>query len=61
TMLLTFSPRQWAKHSPQVGKWLIQQVFGGTGFLQVTSKPIFGVILNQPRELKLGKNHPPLF
>ena len=28
-------------------------------FLEVTSKPIFGVILNQPRELKLGKNYPP--
>jgi hypothetical protein len=23
------------------------------------SKPIFGVILNEPRELKLGKIHPP--
>jgi hypothetical protein len=23
------------------------------------SKPIFGVILNEPRELKLGKNTPP--
>jgi len=26
--------------------------------LEVISKPIFGVILNSPRELKLGKNHP---
>src|SRR4030067_2064098 len=28
-------------------------------FPEVVSKPIFGVILNQPRQLKLGKNHPP--
>jgi len=27
--------------------------------IEVISKPIFGVILNQPKELKLGKNHPP--
>ena len=27
--------------------------------LEVISKPIFGVNLNQPWELKLGKNHPP--
>jgi len=26
--------------------------------LEVISKPIFGVMVNQPRELKLGKNHP---
>jgi len=30
-------------------------------FLEVISKLIFGVILNQPKELKLGTNHPPLF
>jgi hypothetical protein len=30
-----------------------------TESIEVISKPIFGVILNQPKELKLGKNHPP--
>jgi len=31
---------------------------GPVNFMEPISKPIFSVILNQPRELKLGKNHP---
>jgi hypothetical protein len=35
TMLTLYPIRQRAKDSPQVGKWLIYQVFGGTGFQPV--------------------------
>ena len=43
------------------GKPPLQVAIHPSHNLEVISKPIFSVILNKPRELKLGKNHPPLF